>query len=192
MANLGQLLTKKIKTTKNKIWFPRHRTYLESTKDAHKSLLNVFWTSYAHPTYPLCRDGSTKTHRYIYTFTKIYNKNNPSCNSRIPGTPGTKSYAQMVNNYQSLTVTTKTYIPGDTGHVDALLNVTVIKKHLIGNLHEADSLEVSFAKFARAVFRNPIFDLWLEKLKGFTFPVSSANKRFCFNAIPNRVNFSRF
>ena len=59
-----------------------------------------------------------------------------------------------------LTGATKTYIPGVTGHVDALLNLTVIKKtYLIGNLHVADSLEVSFAKFARAVFRNPIFDL---------------------------------
>ena len=90
----------------------------------------------------------------------MYDKNNPSCKSRTPGTPGTKSYAQIVNNYQSLTGATKTYIPGVTGHVDALLNLTVIKKtYLIGNLHVADSLEVSFAKFARAVFRNPIFDL---------------------------------
>ena len=40
--------------------------------------------------------------------------------------------------------------------------------HLISNLHVVDSLEVSFTKFARAVFRNQIFDLWLEKLKGFT------------------------
>ena len=32
-------------------------------------------------------------------------------------------------------------------------------KNLIGNLHVADSLEVSFAKFARAVFRNRNFDL---------------------------------
>ena len=88
-------------------------------------------------------------------------ENNLSCKSRTPGTlPVTKSYAQIVNNYQSLTGATKTYIPGVTGHVDALLNLTVIKKtYLIGNLHVADSLEVSFAKFARAVFRNPIFDL---------------------------------
>ena len=56
-------------------------------------------------------------------------KNNPSCKSRTPGTPGTKSYAQIVNNYQSLTGATKTYIPGVTGHVDALLNLTVIKKN---------------------------------------------------------------
>ena len=87
---------------------------------------------------------------------------------RDPWNPWTKSYAKIVNNYQLLTGATKTYIPGVTGHVDALLNLTVIKKKLIGNLHVADSLEVSFAKFARAVFRNPIFDLWLEKLKGFT------------------------
>ena len=76
------------------------------------------------------------------------------------GSPGTKFHVQIVSNYQSLTVATKTYIPGVTGHVDPLLNLTVIKKtYLIGNLHVADSLEVSFAKFARAVFRNPIFDL---------------------------------
>ena len=86
-------------------------------------------------------------------------KNN--CKSRTPGPPGTKSYAQIVNNYQSLTGATKTYIPGVTGHVDTLLNLTVIKKkaNLIGNLHVADLLEVSFARFARAVFRNPIFEL---------------------------------
>ena len=96
-------------------------------------------------------------------------KNSPSCKSRSPGTPGTKSYTQIVNNYQSLTGNTKTYIPGVTGHVDALLTLTVIKEpYLIGNLHVGDSLEVSFGKFARAVFRNPIFDLRFEKLKGFT------------------------
>ena len=55
-------------------------------------------------------------------------KNNPSCKSRTPGTLGTKSYAQIVNNYQSLTGATKTYIPGFIVHVDALLNLTVIKK----------------------------------------------------------------
>ena len=76
------------------------------------------------------------------------------------GSPGTKFHVQIVSNYQSLTVATKTYIPGVTGHVDPLLNLTVIKKtYLIGNLHVADSLEVSFTKFARVVFRNPIFDL---------------------------------
>ena len=76
----------------------------------------------------------------------------------ISGTPGTKPYEQIVNNYQSFTGATKTYIPGVTGHVDALLS-SHKKPYLIGNLHVADSLEVSFAKFARAVFRNPIFDL---------------------------------
>ena len=86
-------------------------------------------------------------------------KNN--CKSNTPGTPGTKSYAQIVNNYQSLTDTIKTYIPGVTWHVDTHLNLTIIKKktNLIGNVHVADSLEVSFEKFARAVFREPIFDL---------------------------------
>ena len=45
-------------------------------------------------------------------------------------TPGTKSLVQIVNNYQSLTVATKTYIPGVTGQVDPLLNRTVIKKNI--------------------------------------------------------------
>ena len=98
--------------------------HLESIKDAHKSSLNVFSTSYAHATYPLCSEGCTETHRYI----KVYSKNNPSCRSRTHGTPGTKSHLQIVNNYQSLTVATKTYIPGVTGHVGPLLNLTVIKK----------------------------------------------------------------
>ena len=57
-------------------------------------------------------------------------KNNSSCKSRSPGTPGKKPYAQIINNYQSLTGATKTYIPGVTRHVDALLNLTVIKKHI--------------------------------------------------------------
>ena len=54
-------------------------------------------------------------------------KNN--CKSNTPGTPGTKSYVQIVNNYQSLTDTIKTYIPGVTWHVDTLLNLTIIKKN---------------------------------------------------------------
>ena len=54
-------------------------------------------------------------------------KNNSK--SKTPGTPGTKSYAQIVNNYQSLTDTIKTYIPGVTWHVDTLLNLTIIKKN---------------------------------------------------------------
>ena len=41
------------------------------------------------------------------------------------------------------------------------------KPHLISNLHLADSLKISFTKLARAVFRNPIYELWLEKLKEF-------------------------
>ena len=90
----------------------------------------------------------------------MYNKNNPSCRSRTAGTPGMKFLVQIVNNYQSLTIATKTHIPGVTGLVDPLLNLIVIKKtYLISNLHIADSLEVSFKKFARVVFRNPIFDL---------------------------------
>ena len=74
-----------------------------------------------------------------------------------------KSHVQIVNNYQSLTIATKTHLPGVTGLVDpqdTYIYLIVIKKaYLIGNLHKADSLEVSFTKFARAVFRNPIFDL---------------------------------
>ena len=54
--------------------------------------------------------------------------------ARTPGAPGTKSYAQIINNYQLLTLqrlifgATKTCISGVTGKVDALLNLTVIKK----------------------------------------------------------------
>ena len=80
-----------------------------------------------------------------------------------------KLRVQLVNNYQSLTITTKTDIPGVKGHVDPLLDLIVIKKpHLISNLHLADSLKVSFTKLAWAVFRNPIYELWLQKLKEFS------------------------
>ena len=44
----------------------------------------------------------------------------------------------------------------------------MIIKHLVSNLHVADLLEVKFTKFAKAVFRNPIFDLRHKKLKGIT------------------------
>ena len=57
-------------------------------------------------------------------------KNIPSCKSGTPGTLGTKSYTKIVNNYQLLTGATKTYIAGVTWHVDALLNLTVTKKHI--------------------------------------------------------------
>ena len=57
----------------------------------------------------------------------MYNNNNPSCRSRTPGTPGTKSHVQIVNNYQSLTTATRTRTPGVAGHVDPLLNLIVIK-----------------------------------------------------------------
>ena len=43
---------------------------------------------------------------------------------------GTKSYAKIVNNDQLLTGATKTYIPGVTGRVDTLLNLTVIKNNI--------------------------------------------------------------
>ena len=130
----------------------------------------------------------------------MYDKSNPSCRCRTPGTPRTKFHMQIVNNYQSLTIATKTHIPGVTERVGPLLNLTVIKKtHLIGNLHVADSLVVSFTKFENAVFRNPVFDLWLEKLNGFIFKVTgrtvtdpTVNGRCCLSSIPNRVNFSLF
>ena len=70
-----------------------------------------------------------------------------------------KAHVQMVNNYQSLTVATETYVPWVTGHLDPLLNLTVITKYLIRNMHVANSLKVSFTKFARAIFRNPVFDV---------------------------------
>ena len=57
-------------------------------------------------------------------------KNDPSCKSATLGTHGKKSYAKIVSNYQLLTGATKTYIPGITGHVDAHLKLTVIKKHI--------------------------------------------------------------
>ena len=41
MANLGQILIEKIKIIKSDS-HDTGRTYLKSTKDAHKSLLNVF------------------------------------------------------------------------------------------------------------------------------------------------------
>ena len=76
----------------------------------------------------LCAQRVAQRHIDTYIHIKVHSKNNPSCRSRSPGTPGTKSHLQIVNNYQSLTVATKTYIPGVTGHVDPLLNLTVIKK----------------------------------------------------------------
>ena len=55
---VGQLLTKKGKNNlKIKSRFPRHKMYVESTKNAHKSSLNVFWTSYGHETYLLYSGG---------------------------------------------------------------------------------------------------------------------------------------
>ena len=71
-----------------------------------------------------------------------------------------KFHVQIVNNYQSLTIATKTHILAVTWLVDSLLNLIVKKKtYLISNFHEANSLKVSFTNFARAVFRNPIFHL---------------------------------
>ena len=61
MANQGEFLTKEIKKLKNKIWLPRHRTYVESTQDVHKSSLNVFTKSYANPNYLLCPGACKET-----------------------------------------------------------------------------------------------------------------------------------
>ena len=58
------------------------------------------------------------------------NNNNPSYRSRTPGTTGTKFHVQIVNNYQSLTVITKTHTPGVTGDVDPPLNLIVTKIHI--------------------------------------------------------------
>ena len=78
----------------------------------------------------------------------------------VPRTPGMMFRVQIVHNYQSLIMATKTHTPGVTGHIDPLLNLIVIKKYnLVSNMHVANSLEISFTEFARAVFRNPIFDL---------------------------------
>ena len=86
-------------------------------------------TSYAHPTYAPCPDGCTETHTYIHLkkcVIKIIRVANPG-----PLEPrGTKSYAKIVNNDQLLTGATKTYIPGVTGRVDTLLNLTVIKNNI--------------------------------------------------------------
>ena len=130
----------------------------------------------------------------------MYNNNNPSCRSGTFGTPGMKFHVQIVNDYHSLACYKESYSRG-YGWPRSTCNSNSHKNtHLIGNLHVADSLEVSLTKFARAVFRNPIFDFWLEKHNEFTFfkvtgktvPDSSANKRCCFNVISNRVDFSRF
>ena len=81
----------------------------------------------------------------------MYNKNNPSCRSRTPGTPEAKFLVQTVDNYQSLTVATKTYIPGVTWHVNPLLDLTVINKDIFN------------WKFARSRF---VGDKFLQNLQG--------------------------
>ena len=63
------------------------------------------------------------------THIKVCNKNNPSSRSRTPATPD-KSNVQIANNYQSLTIATKTHSPGVTGDVDPLLNLIAIKKNI--------------------------------------------------------------
>ena len=93
---------------------------------------------------------------------------------RTPGTPGIRFRLHIVNKYQSLTIALKTPIPGVTWHVDPLLNlmVTIKKTYLIWQF-VTNSLEVSFTKFARDVFRNPIFDPLLQEL---SFSKSSSNE----------------
>ena len=118
-------------------------TYIESTQDAHKSSFYVFWTSYAHPTYLLCPGSCTERHIDTY----IHKKSVIAI--ILVADPGLLEHpfrVQIVNSYQSLTIATKTHTPRVIGLVDRLLNLIVIKKHLISNLHLADSLEVSFTK----------------------------------------------
>ena len=81
-------------------------------------------------------------------------KNNPSCKY---GTPGTKSYAKIVNNYQLLTGATKTYIPGVTGHVDALLNLTVIKKIFNWKFARSRFVGGKFCKVCQGSFQESNF-----------------------------------
>ena len=80
-------------------------------------------------------------------------KNNPSCKSGTPGTRGTKSYAKTVNNYQLFTGATKTYIPGVTGHVDALLNLTVIKNIFNWKFRRSRFVGGKFCKVCKGSFQ---------------------------------------
>ena len=118
-------------------------TYIENTQDTHKSSFYVFWTSYAQPTYLLCPGGCTERHIDTY----IHRKNVIAI--ILVADPGLLEHpfrVQIVSSYQSLTIATKTHTPGVIGLVDWLLNLIVIKKHLISNLHLDDSLDVSFTK----------------------------------------------
>ena len=56
------------------------------------------------------------------------NNNNLSCRSRIPGTLGMKLPVNIVNNYQSLTIVTKTHNPGLTWSVYPPLDLILIIK----------------------------------------------------------------
>ena len=85
----------------------------------------------------------------------MHNNNNLSCKLRIPGTSEMTFPVQIVNNshsrgYRGRRSTSKS----NTHKIIMILN-----KHSASNLHEVNSLEVRFTKFARAVFRNPILDL---------------------------------
>ena len=96
----------------------------------------------------------------------MYNNNNLSYRSRTPRTPGMTFHVQIVGKYQSLTIVNYSHSRGYRTRRSTSKSNSHKNTHLIGNLHVADSLEVSFTKLARTVFRNPVFDLWLKMLKG--------------------------
>ena len=89
----------------------------------------------------------------------MYDNNNPCWRYRTPGTPGTKSHVQIVNNYQSLTIATKTHIPGVTGCIDPLLNLIVIKDIFNWQFARSRFLGVKFYKVCRGGFRE--FNFWI-------------------------------
>ena len=97
----------------------------------------------------------------------MYNNNNLSCRSRTPGTPGMTFHVQIVNKYQSSTIVNYSHSRGYRARRSTSKSNSHKNTHLIGNLHVAVWLEVSFTKFARTVFRNSVFDLLFKMLKGF-------------------------
>ena len=72
--------------------------------------------------------------------------------------PERSQNAKIVNNYQLLTGATRTFIPRVTGHGDALLNLTVIKK-IIFNWKFARSRFVGgkFCKVCKGSFQESNF-----------------------------------
>ena len=89
----------------------------------------------------------------------MYDNNNHCWRYRTPGTPGTKSHVQIVNNYQSLTIAKKTHIPGVTGRIDPLLNLIVIKNIFNRQFARSRFLGVKFYKVCRGSFRE--FNFWI-------------------------------